>query len=196
MNSLEALLYEATTLLLLPALAGLLVLLTTTLLAFGGFLRELLERRRGAHRQIADPTRPRDQRWRALCDGTGRAGVCARFAAAARALGDDSVQLNAVVDACEVAAGGAVSRLHLVARAGPTLGLMATLIPMGPALLALADDDVGALARSLVVAFTATIVGLLIGLLGAVMGTVRRHWYAADLAAIGGLLDIGDEVRR
>jgi biopolymer transport protein ExbB/TolQ len=53
---------------------------------------------------------------------------------------------------------------------------------MGPALLSLADNDVAGLARSLALAFGATVVGLLVGLLRSVVGSVRRQWYAADLA--------------
>ena len=161
MNALELLLHEATSLLLFPVVGTLLLLLAWTLLTTGGFLREL-----------------RDRRTVAPC------GLAARFQREARAIGENPPALTALADRCEVAAGHRVTRLNLIARAGPTLGLMATLIPLGPALLALAADDVGQLARSLVVAFTATVVGLLIGLLCSVMGSIRRQWYAADLVTI------------
>jgi hypothetical protein len=162
MNPLEQLLHEATTLLMPPVVAGLLALLAWTLLALGGFLREVRDRRRA----------PTDT------------GLAAHFARGALAAGDDAASLEMLADRCEVEASRRVTRLNLVARVGPTLGLMATLIPMGPALLALAEDDVQQLARSLVVAFPATVVGLLIGLLAAVMGSARRQWYAADMVAI------------
>lgn len=161
MNALELLLHQATSVLMVPVVVTLLLLLAWTLLTIGGFLRELRDRRAATH-----------------------AGLAARFHREARAVGDDLRNLQTLADHCELAGGQRVTRLNLVARAGPTLGLMATLIPMGPAMLALAADDVTQLARSLVVAFTATVVGLLIGLLCAVMGSVRRQWYAADMVAI------------
>lgn len=173
MNALEHLLHEATTLLMVPVVVTLLGLLAWTLLATGGFLRELRDRRAA----FAEP------------------GLAARFHREAQTLGSDRPSLEALADRCEVAGGRQVTRLNLVARAGPTLGLMATLIPMGPALLALAEDDVAQLARSLVVAFTATVVGLLIGLLCAVMGSVRRQWYAADLVDIDAWLAARGEAR-
>lgn len=159
MNTLEQLLHHATTLLMAPVVTTLAVLLVWTLLATGGFGRELLDRRRAA----------------------GPIGLVARFHGELQRVGGGAARHEELVDRCEAEGDRRVSRLNLVARAGPTLGLMATLIPMGPALLALAEDDVAQLARSLAIAFTATVVGLLVGLLCAVMGSVRRHWYAADL---------------
>ncbi|MBL8753863.1 MAG: MotA/TolQ/ExbB proton channel family protein [Planctomycetes bacterium] len=173
MNALEHLLHEATTLLMVPVVLTLLGLLAWTLLATGGFLRELRDRR------AAGPDH----------------GLVARFHRQAQALGTDRNGLESLADRCEVEGGRMVTRLNLVARAGPTLGLMATLIPMGPALLALGEDDVAQLARSLVVAFTATVVGLLVGLLCAVMGSVRRQWYAADLVDVDAWLAAHGEDR-
>jgi biopolymer transport protein ExbB/TolQ len=192
MNSLESWLYEATNVLLAPVVAALVGLLAYALLMVGGFLRELLDRR-GLAAALLPSRQPGAQRLAAFVARTDLPGMLGRFARAARLA--DGRQLDAVAAACEVEATRRVSRLNLVARAGPTLGLMATLIPMGPALLALADNDVGALARSLVVAFTATVCGLLVGLVCSTMGSVRRHWYAADLTAVDELLGAAAEVR-
>jgi hypothetical protein len=172
----------------------LLLLSAWTLLAFGGFLREMLDRRRSLRRwrgRGGDPVDVRLAAWTAAGPWPGLLGVFA-----SRATGVTAARLPAVLDGCELLAERMLARFQLVGRAGPTLGLMATLLPMGPALLALADDDVAMLSRSLAVAFTATITGLLVGLLGAVMGSVRRHWYAADLQALEHLVDDPGEVAR
>lgn len=191
MNELETWLHQATAWLLPLVLGVLFVLVATTLLAFGGFLREALGRRSASHRRASpepvwnDAALPRQVRWQAFLaapHGPGLLAVLAARAAAGNVRGDDG-ELEALGLAGEAVAGAAVARSNLVARAAPTLGLMATLIPMGPALLSLADDDVAGLARSLAVAFGATVVGLLVGLLRSVVGSVRRQWYAADLAA-------------
>ena len=50
-----------------------------------------------------------------------------------------------------------------MARLGPMLGLMGTLIPMGPALVGLAAGDIVAMAENLQVAFSTTVVGLFVG---------------------------------
>lgn len=65
----------------------------------------------------------------------------------------------------------------LLARSGPILGLMGTLIPLGPGLTALGTGEIDILATALTVAFDTTVVGLLIGLLAYAIGRVRRRWY-------------------
>ncbi|MGB3966300.1 MAG: MotA/TolQ/ExbB proton channel family protein [Planctomycetota bacterium] len=183
--------------LLVPVVAALVGLIAYALLMVGGFLRELVDRRGAALLDFAHSKGAQSgtQRLAAAVVRTDLPGMVGRFAAKARSAGNDRAWLAAVATQCEVEASRRVSRLNLVARAGPTLGLMATLIPMGPALLALADNDVSTLARSLVVAFTATVCGLLVGLLCSTMGSVRRHWYAADLALVDELLETAGEVR-
>jgi len=65
----------------------------------------------------------------------------------------------------------------LLTRSGPILGLMGTLIPLGPGLTALGNGNIDILATALTVAFDTTVVGLLIGLVAYSMGRVRRRWY-------------------
>jgi biopolymer transport protein ExbB/TolQ len=197
MSAWEAWLHEATGLLLTPVVVALVLAVAYALLAAGGFLRELLERRR-TQRQWAAVTGglPRAvpaAELRAAVFAHGRwSGLLGRFLAACGRADAAPGELVAAAARCEVAASSTVARVQLLARSGPTLGLMATLIPMGPALLALAADDIAGLARSLVVAFSGTVVGLLVGLVCTAIGSVRRHWYAADLVAIDELVgDVG-----
>lgn len=63
---------------------------------------------------------------------------------------------------------------------GPALGLMGTLIPLGPALLGLAQGDLETLASNLVVAFSTTVVGLTIALLGFFVLNARKRWARRD----------------
>ncbi|MBU2979820.1 MotA/TolQ/ExbB proton channel family protein [Alteromonas sp. C1M14] len=70
-----------------------------------------------------------------------------------------------------------LERVDLLAKAGPILGLMGTLIPLGPGLIALGQGQLDVLSTALSVAFDTTVLGLLIGLGGFVMAKVRRRWY-------------------
>ncbi|MGM0411893.1 MAG: MotA/TolQ/ExbB proton channel family protein [Pseudomonadota bacterium] len=70
-----------------------------------------------------------------------------------------------------------IERADLLARLGPMLGLMGTLIPLGPGLAALGDGDLTQLARAVRVAFDTTVVGLLVGVAGFLLGRLRRRWY-------------------
>lgn len=57
------------------------------------------------------------------------------------------------------------------------LGLMGTLIPLGPGLAALGDGDVKILSTAMSVAFDTTVLGLLCGMIGFVIARLRRRWY-------------------
>ena len=70
-----------------------------------------------------------------------------------------------------------INRTELVARIGPMLGLMGTLIPLGPGLVALGQGDTKTLADSLLVAFDATIAGLVSASVCYVISRIRRRWY-------------------
>lgn len=70
---------------------------------------------------------------------------------------------------------------RMLIRVGPILGLMGTLIPLGPALLGLSAGNIEQLANNLVIAFTSTVVGLLIGAVSMIVATVRQRWYTEDM---------------
>lgn len=77
-----------------------------------------------------------------------------------------------------------LERADLLARIPPMLGLMATIIPLGPGLAALGQGDPGKLASAVTVAFDATVLGLLAGIGGLVIGKLRRRWYEEALEAM------------
>lgn len=70
-----------------------------------------------------------------------------------------------------------IERADLIARIGPMLGLMGTLIPLGPGLAGLGRGELDTLATAVTVAFDTTVLGLLAGIVGFVLGRLRRRWY-------------------
>jgi biopolymer transport protein ExbB/TolQ len=76
--------------------------------------------------------------------------------------------------------------VRLATRVAPMLGLVATMIPMGPALKALADGQIADVSRHLMVAFSAVILALLAAAITYVVAQVRRRWYASELLALQG----------
>ena len=82
-----------------------------------------------------------------------------------------------------------LQKTDIITRIGPTLGLMGTLIPMGPGLAALGAGDINTLASSLTVAFNTTIVGIGSGALCYVIGKVRSGWYDSYLSDLDALID-------
>lgn len=81
----------------------------------------------------------------------------------------------------EVEAERVLGRTRLLVKMGPMLGLMGTLIPMGPALVGLSSGDLASMAYHMQMAFATTVVGLLVAAIGAVMLQVKQCWYAHDM---------------
>lgn len=82
-----------------------------------------------------------------------------------------------------------LKKTDIITRIGPTLGLMGTLIPMGPGLAALGAGDINTLASSLTVAFNTTIVGIGSGALCYFIGKIRSGWYDRYLSDLDALID-------
>ncbi len=77
-----------------------------------------------------------------------------------------------------------LERADLLARIPPMLGLMATIIPLGPGLAALGQGNPAQLASAVTVAFDATVLGLVAGIGGLIVGKLRRRWYEEALEAM------------
>ncbi|MDX6690124.1 MAG: hypothetical protein QOG15_1581 [Solirubrobacteraceae bacterium] len=75
-----------------------------------------------------------------------------------------------------------LERSRMLVRFGPALGLMGTLIPLSPALAGLASGNVQKLSDNLRVAFSVTVIGLLIGAIAFTISLVRDRLYAQDLS--------------
>lgn len=63
---------------------------------------------------------------------------------------------------------------------GPMLGLMGTLIPMGPALVGLSTGDIASMAYNMQVAFATTVVGLFSSAIGFATQQAKQRWYANE----------------
>jgi len=92
-----------------------------------------------------------------------------------------TVRLQKQLQTCDEEMSKRLEKTRTMVRIGPILGLMGTLIPMGPALLALTEGDVHTLATSLIFAFGTTVLGLLVGGVAYVITAVRQHWYDRDI---------------
>lgn len=70
---------------------------------------------------------------------------------------------------------------RIATRVAPMLGLIATMIPMGPALKGLSDGNLGQVSDNLAVAFAAVILALMAAAITFWIVSVQRRWLAEEL---------------
>ena len=93
----------------------------------------------------------------------------------------------------EVRADTELGKYKLLTKFGPILGLMGTLIPMGPALAGLATGDVASMAYNMQIAFATTVVGLFVGAIGYVLLQIKQRWFVAELADLEFIADLKEQ---
>lgn len=76
-----------------------------------------------------------------------------------------------------------------VAKLGPMFGLLGTLIPLGPGVVALGQGDTATLSQSMSIAFDTTIAGMITAAVCALISTVRKRWYASDIADVEAIME-------
>ena len=82
-----------------------------------------------------------------------------------------------------------LSRYSNLAKLGPITGLVGTLIPMGPALQGLADGNIQQLAQQMQIAFTTTVIGLIIGAIGFSLYQIYKRHSFKELALLDFILE-------
>ena len=82
-----------------------------------------------------------------------------------------------------------LERTRFLAKTAPMLGLMGTLIPMGPALAGLASGNIGNMAYNMQIAFATTVVGCVIAGIALLVNSVKKHWYSEEIGDLVYVLD-------
>lgn len=93
-------------------------------------------------------------------------------------------RIEKLLQDCDTGIEKRLEKSRFVAKAAPMFGLMGTLIPMGPALLGLAQGDTKMLSDNLIIAFGTTVIGLMAGVISYLISIVRTRWYAQDISDI------------
>lgn len=196
----NAIIYATATALLYPVLITEIALLVFGVFEAGRFTVEMIGRQRkrslGALRESAALAREAltlgkpEEAIDSLASALEHARYGRRFT---RMLGTGDLERHHLLKLLEEVEGQAARRLErtrMLIRLGPILGLMGTLIPISPALVGLAQGDVQTLSDNLVIAFSTTVVGLLIGGIGYTISTVRERVYTRDVSDIEYALEI------
>jgi biopolymer transport protein ExbB/TolQ len=196
----EAVMYPVATILLYPVLLLEALALAYIVFEFGRFTLEMVRRDRrrslvrietaaASARTHLAAGKPADAV--ASLAGMSNNWLTARFASL---LGTGSAltrtRLLKLVLETEMLATKRLDRTRAWIRLGPIIGLITTLIPISPALVALAKGDLQTLSNNLVIAFSTTVIGLLISGLAFVMSSVRERVYLQDVSDIEYALEL------
>jgi len=82
-----------------------------------------------------------------------------------------------------------LERTDIIAKISPAVGLMGTLIPLGPGLTALGEGDIQSLANHLLIAFDAAVLGMAAAAIAFTISKIRRRWYEEEISNLETLAD-------
>ena len=108
---------------------------------------------------------------------------------------ESPAQIQRLLANFEIAADKDLAISKTLTKLGPILGLMGTLIPMGPALAGLASGDIASMAYNMQIAFATTVVGLVAGAVGFLTQQVKQTWYLQDMTNLEFLSELLNEKR-
>ena len=103
---------------------------------------------------------------------------------------NNPARIDLTVSEYELAADKNLATSKTLTKMGPILGLMGTLIPMGPALVGLATGDIASMAYNMQVAFATTVVGLVVSAIGFLTQQVKERWFVQNLTILEFVADI------
>ena len=102
----------------------------------------------------------------------------------------NKAQVQRLLANFEIAADKDLAISKTLTKLGPILGLMGTLIPMGPALVGLSTGDIASMAYNMQVAFATTVIGLVAGAIGFLTQQVKQRWYLQDMTNLECLVEV------
>lgn len=84
---------------------------------------------------------------------------------------------------------GRVKVTDFIAKVAPMFGLMGTLIPLAPGLIALGQGDTKTLSESLLVAFDTTVAGLICAVVAMLISAIRKSWYSGYSSSLEAVME-------
>ena len=112
------------------------------------------------------------------------------------AMKDNPAHVQRLLAEYEITADKDLAISKTLTKMGPMLGLMGTLIPMGPALVGLSTGDISSMAYNMQVAFATTVVGLFAAAIGFLTQQVKQRWYLQDMTNLEFLAELLNENKK
>lgn len=197
MNTISDIMFWISTGLLVPVIVLLIALFFRSLLLVGSFfgqylairktdkmLREQLEALRLANLDEFDGKLPANNK-----------SLVVTYMRRIMETRESHAQVQRLLANFEIAADKDLATSKTLTKLGPILGLMGTLIPMGPALVGLSTGDIASMAYNMQVAFATTVIGLFAGAIGFLTQQVKQRWYLQDMTNLEFLAELINEKR-
>lgn len=180
--------------LLVPVIVGLLFFFAKSIIMLGSFVNQYIQRTKqnkqlrlrmtqldaSSIRNFADELNDEPEN---LFNDTARSLLSASSTATS----------NRILSEYEIMADAELGKYKVLIKFGPILGLMGTLIPMGPALAGLSTGDISSMAYNMQVAFATTVLGLFSGAVGFILLQVKQRWFTTDLVYLDFLSELQKE---
>lgn len=196
MNYISDILYWISTGLLVPVIVLLIFFFGRALLLIGSFFGQYMAIRRTAallRRELDGLNRDNVL---SLSERLPRKNPSLVVTYMTRLLGAGSMAMRQrLLSDFEIDADKDLSVSKTLGKMGPMLGLMGTLIPMGPALVGLSTGDIASMAYNMQVAFATTVVGLFAAAIGFVTQQVKQRWYLQDMTNLEFVAELLNENR-
>ena len=174
--------------LLLPVIVLLLAALAASLISLGGFCSTYLTllRERRKRNELLRKIRAGDE---LRADNLRGQGIFAEQVAELLDLKWDELECEKRISEYQQEYERSLERSRFLAKVSPMLGLMGTLIPMGPALAGLASGNIANMAYNMQIAFATTVVGCVSAGIALLISSVKKHWYTEEISNLYYVLD-------
>lgn len=192
MNTISNILYWISTGLLVPVIVLLIFFFVRALILIGTFFGQYLNQKRTATKfydRIRNLTPATLPEFTASLPATP---ASITIAYAKKIIGErgNNAKIELLLAEYEIEADKNIATYKVLTKMGPILGLMGTLIPMGPALVGLASGDIASMAYNMQVAFATTVVGLVVSGIGFLTQQVKERWAISNLTILEYLADV------
>ena len=183
MDNISQILFLVSDSLLIPDIIVLLVLFVRALFLVGGFYNQYITKYKNERqlRPILNQLTPErmEELQAALPEKDNSLYI--KYLRAILARPADDTYADYMITNFENDAEKDVVTSKLLAKVGPVLGLIGTLIAMSPALTGLSQGDISKMASNMQVVFATTVVGLVVSLVGLVTLQFKQRWYAKEV---------------
>ncbi|MEM4616096.1 MAG: MotA/TolQ/ExbB proton channel family protein [Archaeoglobaceae archaeon] len=180
-SAIYATMYAISTSLLYPMILALILLVVYSLMELGAFIVESSKRRRN----FEDLRKLKGFNFEKIIENLEKmqtTRLLRMFILDLKKLNPGDEDLEKLLEEFELKVAKELEIPRILTRIGPMLGLMGTLIPLGPAMIALSQGNIHELATNLITAFATTVLGLIVGGIGYTVFMVRKRWYLEDLS--------------